>query len=99
MNDYETIFIMNSDDYTESERQKVAKKIENYITDNGNISKIENLGKRRLAYEVKGHSEGHYYIIQCSMKSEKISELERIYIITDEILKFITVKKIKRRKD
>ena len=55
--------------------------------------KIEDLGKKRLAYEVKGHSEGHYYIIQCSMESEKMSELERIYRITDEILKFITVKK------
>ena len=92
MKDYETVFIMNCDDYTEEQRQKVAKKIENYIKENGKINKIEDLGKKRLAYEVKGHSEGHYYIIQCSMKSEKISELERLYRITGEILKFITVR-------
>ncbi len=92
MKDYETVFIMNCDDYTEEQRQKVAKKIENHIKENGKINKIEDLGKKRLAYEVKGHSEGHYYIIQCSMKSEKISELERLYRITGEILKFITVR-------
>lgn len=92
MKDYETVFIVNCDDYTEEQRQKVAKKIENYIKENGKINKIEDLGKKRLAYEVKGHSEGHYYIIQCSMKSEKISELERLYRITGEILKFITVR-------
>ena len=92
MKDYETVFIMNCDDYTEEQRQKVAKKIENHIKENGKINKIEDLGKKRLAYEVKGHSEGHYYIIQCSMKSKKISELERLYRITDEILKFITVR-------
>ena len=92
MKDYETVFIMNCDDYTEEQRQKVAKKIENHIKENGKINKIEDLGKKRLAYEVKGHSEGHYYIIQCSMKSKKISELERLYRITDKILKFITVR-------
>lgn len=92
MKDYETVFIMNCDNYTEEQRKEVSKKIENYIKENGKINKIEDLGKKRLAYEVKGHSEGHYYIIQCSMKSEKISELEKLYRITDEILKFITVR-------
>ena len=46
-----------------------------------------------LAYEVKKQNQGYYYVINFELKSEDIYELERIYRITDEILKFIVVRK------
>lgn len=92
MNNYETIMILNND-ITEEQKRNVIDKIEGYITKNGVIANSEDLGARKLAYEIKKHSEGYYYIINFVASSEIIAELERIYRITDEVLKFIVIKK------
>ena len=51
------------------------------------------MGKRKLAYEVKKNKDGYYVVFYFTAKPELISELERNYRITDEVIKFITVKK------
>jgi len=92
MNKYETIIILKTE-ITKKQKSDVLNKIKKYITDNGKIEKEEYLGKRKLAYEVKKHNQGDYYIIEFESEQTAIQELERIYRITDEILKFIVVKK------
>ena len=51
------------------------------------------MGKKRLAYEIKKNNEAIYMLINFESKPEAIAELERNYRITDEILKFIVVRK------
>ena len=51
------------------------------------------MGKRRLAYEIKKQQEGYYMVFEFESKPEAIAELERIYRITDDIMKYIIVKK------
>ena len=51
------------------------------------------MGKKQLAYEIKKFKEGIYILFNFEAKPELIAELERIYRITDDIIKFITVKK------
>ena len=51
------------------------------------------MGKRKLAYEIKKQQEGIYEVINFESKPEAIAELERIYRITDDIMKYIIVKK------
>ena len=92
MNKYESVIIMNST-YTEEQREKVINKIKDFITQNGEITKFEALGIKRLAYEVRKQKEGVYYVIEFNAESSVIAELERIYRITEEIIKFIVVKK------
>ena len=92
MNKYETVMILNSTISKES-RNNAIEKIKNYIQENGEIEKTEDIGKRKLAYEIKKNKEGYYYIIEFMAEPESIVELERIYRITDEILKFIVVRK------
>lgn len=92
MNNYETIFIM-TDKITEEQRKVVIDKVQNYLNNNAEIIKAEDLGLRKLAYEVKKCTQGYYYIIEFKCKPEVISKLERIYRITDEIIKFIVTKK------
>lgn len=91
MNKYETVMIINSK-ITEEDREKVINKIKSVIEVNGTIISTEAYGVKKLAYEVKNNSEGYYYIIQFESDSETIRELERIYRITDEVLKFIVVR-------
>ena len=91
MNKYETVMILDCN-ISEEDRKNAIEKIKNYIEKNGEIKKTEDMGKRKLAYEVKKNKEGYYYIIEFSTNPENIAELERIYRITDEILKFIVVR-------
>lgn len=92
MNKYESVIIMKPT-YTEEQREKVINKIKDFITQNGEITKFEALGIKRLAYEVRKQKEGDYYIIEFSTESSVIAELERMYRITEEIIKFIVVRK------
>lgn len=91
MNQYETIFLMK-DDITEEQRNEIISKIVNYLNTNGKITEKNNLGLRRLAYEIRKHHQAYYYQIYFEAKGSTIAELERLYRITDEILKFITIR-------
>lgn len=92
MNQYETIFLMK-DDITEEQRNEVINKIVNYLNKNGKITEKNDLGLKKLAYEIRKHSQAYYYQIYFEVKSTAIAELERLYRITENILKFIVVKK------
>ena len=68
-------------------------KITGLINENGKVEEVVDMGKRKLAYEIKKNKEAYYMQINFESKPEAITELERIYRITDGILKFITIKK------
>ena len=51
------------------------------------------MDKKKLAYKIKKFKESTYMLFNFEAKPESIAELERIYRITDEIIKFIVVKK------
>ena len=91
MNKYETVMILDCTT-TEENRNNAIEKVKNYIKRNGEIKKTEDIGKRKLAYEIKKNKEGYYYIIEFITNPENIVELERIYRITNEILKFIVIR-------
>ncbi len=54
--------------------------------------------KRKLAYDIKKQQEGFYMYSNFEAKPEIISELERNYRITDDIMKFIVIKEEKKYK-
>ena len=91
MNKYETIMIIDNT-IAEEQKKEVIKRIEEYISKNGKITKVETLGTRKLAYEIKGHLEGYYHIINFEAEPKIVAELERIYRITDAIMKFMTIR-------
>lgn len=92
MDKYETICIINNE-ITEEQKKKVIDKITDYIKKNGTITNIDDIGTRKLAYEIRKHKDGYYYLIEFEADKEAIPELARIYRITDEILKFLIVRK------
>lgn len=91
MNKYETVLIMSSK-ITQKERNAVINKITKSISNNGKVNQIENKGLKKLGYEVRENKEGYYYIIQFESDTNYISELERLYRITDAIIKFIVIR-------
>ena len=79
MNKYETIFIINPN------VDEVGTK--------DLVQKFSDLIKKKLAYEIKKNKEGYYVVVNFEANPTLIKELERVYRITDEIIKFIVVRK------
>ena len=92
MNKYESIIIINPS-LEEQCMKELIKKFEDMINNEGKVESVEEMGKRKLAYEIKKNSEGYYVLYNFEAKPEFIAELERVYRITDGILKFIVVRK------
>lgn len=91
-NNYETIMIINST-IEEAAIKSTIEKIKDLISANGAVESVEEWGNKKLAYPVKKHSEGYYVLVNFSSNPEFIDELERVYNITDEVLKHIVIKK------
>ena len=91
MNKYESVIIINPN-CTDEAVKALESKFTGLINQNGKVESVENMGKKRLAYEIKKNTEAIYMTIYFEAKPDSIAELERNYRITDEILKFIVVK-------
>ena len=92
MNKYESIIIVNPN-VDEAGLKSLEEKFTGLINENGKVESTQNMGKKQLAYEIKKFKEGTYMLFNFEAKPELIAELERVYRITDDIMKFITVKK------
>lgn len=91
MNRYESVVIINPR-VDEEGVKALVQKFTDLINTDGKVEKVDELGKRRLAYEVQKNKEGYYVVFYFEANPNLISELERIYRITDEVIKFMTIK-------
>ena len=75
MNNYELTLILNPDLSTKFDTFQT--KFEKNLTDiNFKINKLENIGRRQLAYSILNHNKGHYAIFQLEGPAEAALELE-----------------------
>lgn len=91
MNKYESIIIIGQDVVEEGIKALITK-FTDLINSDGKVENVQEVGRKKLAYEVKKNTEGYYVVFNFEAKPELISELERNYRITDEVIKFITVR-------
>ncbi|MCL6639081.1 MAG: 30S ribosomal protein S6 [Firmicutes bacterium] len=92
MRQYEVIFILRPD-LDEEKNQAVIDKFKGIVeADGGEITKLDKWGKRRLAYEVKDLREGFYVVMQVKASPAIVNELDRVFKITDEVLRHMIVK-------
>jgi len=67
--------------------------IENNITkDGGEIVARDAKGMKRLAYEINKHARGCFHIMYFKIAPTAIEEIERLYRINEDVLRFVTVK-------
>ena len=92
MNKYESIIIIDPS-LDEQGTKAVITKFTDLINGDGKVENVDEMGRRKLAYEIKKHSEGYYVVYTFEANPEFITELERIYRITDSVMKFITIRK------
>lgn len=95
MNKYESIFILDPN-LSEEDNAALVGKFKSLVESAGQLEGVDLWGKRKLAYEINDQKEGYYVLMNFTADSKFPAELERVYKITDGVLRFITVNKDKR---
>jgi len=91
MRKYETIYLLKPD--LDGEALKgLVEKFKSLVEKNGELINIDEWGKRKLAYPIRKYNEAYYVLMNFRSNPEFPHELERIYKITDEVIRYIIVK-------
>src|ERR1700761_6473992 len=105
---YEIMFIVRPD-VEEAELDKLIETFSGYVTTGGGtVKQTEKMGRRRLAYTVNKFNDGFYVLLIVDAPASLISEIERRLRVSENVIKFITVRmdeedkrvaKIKKHRD
>lgn len=92
MNNYEAVVILSQ---TISDEAKVAfaEKMKELIVSNGELTNVDEWGKKTLAYEIKKQKEGFYILFTFTAKPDSILEMDRILGLDEIVLKHMIIKK------
>ena len=71
----------------------LVEKFKSLIAENGTIDSVEEWGKRRLAYPINYETEGYYVLVNFTSAPSFPAELDRIYNITDGVIRSLIVAK------
>ncbi len=88
---YETIFVVSAE-LEEEAATALINKFKDMISANGTVEKVEDWGKRKLAYPIDDVTDGYYTLVNYTAAHDFPAELERVFNITDGILRSLTVK-------
>ena len=89
---YEVMFIVRPD-IEEADLDKLIEGFSTVVTNGqGEVKQVEKLGRRRLAYIVRKFQDGQYVLLHVSADGPLIAELERRLRVTEQVIKFITVR-------
>ena len=93
MNKYELALVVSAK-IEDDARTATVEKAKEYITRaGGNVTEVEEAGKKKLAYEIQKMREGFYYFIQFDANADVPAQLEENVRIMDNVLRFLCVRK------
>jgi small subunit ribosomal protein S6 len=97
MNKYEVVYII--DPAVEDEARKaLINRFNELITGNGgSVDKVEEWGKKRLAYAIDYKTEGYYVLVNFQAEADLPKELERNLQISDSVIRYQVIKQIERK--
>lgn len=83
---YELMYIINPN-LTEEETAALVEKFKTLVEQNGTLDEMEEMGKRKLAYEINYISEGYYVLVKFTSAPDFPAELDRVLGITDGVMR------------
>lgn len=89
---YELMYIINPN-LSEGETAAVVEKFKALVEQNGTLEEMEEMGKRKLAYEINYISEGYYVLVKFTSGPDFPAELDRVLGITDGILRSLITRR------
>lgn len=96
MKAYELLFFV-APSIDEETRVAVMKRIETTIAEgNGTVDNVDNWGKRKLAYEINGLTDGDYTLLDFHADPANVAELDRVLRINDAVVRHMIVKRTDR---
>ena len=92
MNKYELAVVVSAK-IEDDARAAVIEKVKELITRfGGNVTDVDEWGKRRFAYEIQKMKEGYYYFVRFEAESTAPAEIESRLRIMDNVLRFLCVR-------
>ena len=89
---YEVMFIVRPD-VEEADLDKLIEGFSGNVTNGGGeVKSVEKMGRRRLAYTVRKFNDGFYVLMTVAAAGSLISEIERRLRVSEQVIKFITVR-------
>lgn len=89
---YEGMYILSAT-LSDEARQKALEKITMGITSRGGeIHKVFDQGRKKLAYEINGKREGHYFLLYFSTLTNNLTEMCREYHLNEDLVRFLTLR-------
>ena len=97
MNKYEVVYIIDPA-VEEEARKEIITKYNALIADNGGkVEKVEEWGKRRLAYAINYKTEGYYVLVNFEGDAELPKELERNLQISDTVIRYQVIRLLEKK--
>ncbi|ARU60876.1 30S ribosomal protein S6 [Tumebacillus avium] len=92
MRQYETMYVLRPELDPDAINALVTK-FQHVVTQNGGgITQLQEIGKRRLAYEIEDARDGYYVLMMYQGSTGIVKELERTFKITDGVLRYLSVR-------
>ncbi len=91
-NNYETMVVFSVAKGEEA-AQPLLEKFKGMIEANGTLESVDEWGKRKLAYPIEDELEGYYVLFNYQAEPEFPAELDRVFKITDGVLRSLIIKK------
>lgn len=92
LNSYESVLVISMK-LGEEGVEALSQKFQGIIQSNATLDSVDTWGKRRLAYEINKESEGYYVLFNFTSSADFPAELDRLYKITDGVLRSLIIKK------
>ena len=92
INKYELMLIVNANAEEDRQKEIVDRLRTNVEKGEGTIAGVDEWGKRKMAYEIKKETEGVYFVITFTATPTTLTEIERVLGITDEVIRFKTLR-------
>jgi len=93
MNQYELVVIIHPDLDDEAINQAIERIKEWVAKADGKVEKVDNWGKKRMAYAIQKQNEGIYYLLTLAMPPDTIKEFERNLVILEPVMRHLIVAK------
>lgn len=95
---YEVMYIVDPEAGDEK-ITKLNEAVEQLVQkEGGTVVRVDNIGRRRLAYPIKKQTDGHYVLFEIDGSGQEIMELERRLRVNDMVIRYITVRVDEDRK-
>jgi small subunit ribosomal protein S6 len=88
---YEGMYVISAS-LSDDARKKAIEKLKSGIANQGgSIQKEHDLGRKRLAYEIEGHREGHYVLLYFKAPTQAIDALWKEYHLNEDLIRYMTL--------